>query len=146
MEMRELRGDDLFTMLSIIGKLDIEEEVKSLIEVNIEDDAEQKIIDLKDHKTKKPTKKEAEELEIKKIEAEKQSALRATQFGADMIVKLVKSAGQLKDEINPFLADLTDTDEKTIKELPLKDYMKLLTDFFKKDELKDFFSSLATLI
>ena len=32
LKMRELNGGDIFTMLSIIGKLDIKEEVVQLIE------------------------------------------------------------------------------------------------------------------
>lgn len=144
--MRELRGDDLFTMLSIIGNLEIEDEIKELIETNIEADAEKKVINLQDKKDKKPTKKEAEKLELDKIQQEKADALRSSQFGADLIAKLIRNANKLKDDINPFLAELTETDEKTIRELPLTEYIGLIKAFFEKEDLKDFFSSIASLL
>lgn len=145
LEMRELRGDDLFTVISIIGKLDIEEEIKELIELNIEDNAEKKIIQLDDHKEKKPTKKEAKQLEIEKINSEKETALRTSQFVAELLTKLIRNANSLKGEINPFLADLTGKSEKEIRELPITEYINLLKSFFQKEDLKGFFSSIASL-
>ena len=35
LEMRELRGDDLFSLLSIVGKLDIKDEFVKMFEKNI---------------------------------------------------------------------------------------------------------------
>ena len=58
LEMRELNGGDIFTMLSIIGKLDIKEEVVSLIERQY--GTNDNVVKLADHKQKKPTKKEQE--------------------------------------------------------------------------------------
>lgn len=34
LEMRELKGDDLFTLLSIVGKLDIKDEFMKMFEDN----------------------------------------------------------------------------------------------------------------
>ncbi len=56
LEMRELNGGDIFAMLGIIGKLDIKEEVVSLIERQYGNDKD--VISLSDHKKKKLTKKE----------------------------------------------------------------------------------------
>ena len=36
LEMRELKGDDLFTLLSIVGKLDIKDEFVRIFENNTE--------------------------------------------------------------------------------------------------------------
>jgi len=58
LEMRELNGGDIFTMLSIVGKLDIKEEVVSLIERQYSTGKD--VIALSDHKKKKLTKKEQE--------------------------------------------------------------------------------------
>jgi hypothetical protein len=44
------------------------------------------------------------------------------------------------------LADLTGTSQKEIESLSMLDYSKLLIDFGKKAELKDFFQSIASLL
>ncbi len=144
--MRELKGDDLFTMLNIVGQLEIEEEFKTLFETNITEDVDKKIIELKDHSKKKATKKEVEDLQVKQLQQQKENALRSAEFGAKIISKFIRNANKLRDEINPFLADLTDTDVKTIKQLSLLEYTGLIKAFIQKEELKDFFSSIATLL
>lgn len=144
--MRELKGDDLFTMLNIIGQLEIEDEFKALFETNINEEADKKIVELKDHTKKKPTKKELEEAEVKRLENQKEQALRSADFGAKILSKFIRNANKLRDHINPFLAELTDVDEKTIKQLSLLEYTGLIKGFIQKEELKDFFSSIATLL
>lgn len=59
LEMRELKGDDLFTLLAIIGKLDVKDEFINLFEKNIE--SAEKVVPL-DHKSKEPTKAEQKKL------------------------------------------------------------------------------------
>ncbi|MEG0628773.1 MAG: hypothetical protein RR492_06975 [Enterococcus sp.] len=49
LEMRELRGDDLFTLFAIVGKLDIKDEFIKIFEKNVE--ASQKVVPL-DHEAK----------------------------------------------------------------------------------------------
>ena len=58
MELRELRGDDMFSMLSIIGKLDIKDDLVELFEKQQEKDSH-----LLGHLSKKPTKAEKEKQE-----------------------------------------------------------------------------------
>ena len=53
MELRELRGDDMFSMLSIIGKLDIKDDLVELFEKQQEKDGK-----MLGHLSKKPTKAE----------------------------------------------------------------------------------------
>lgn len=144
--MRELKGDDLFTMLNIVGQLEIEEEFKALFETNITEEADKKIIELTDHKKKEPTKKEESDLKVKQLEIQKEQALRSAEFGAKILSKFIRNANKLRDEINPFLADLTDVEVKTIKQLSLLEYTSLIKQFIKKEELQDFFSSIATLV
>jgi hypothetical protein len=62
LKMRELNGGDIFTMLSIIGKLDIKEEVVQLIERQYGTGS--KVVALSDHKVKKPTKKVQEQASL----------------------------------------------------------------------------------
>lgn len=143
--MRELKGTDVFTMLNIIGQLEIEDEFKALFEANINEEVDNRIVDLKDHQKKKPTKKEQEALALKKVEEEREQALRTADFGAKILSKFIKNADSLRDEINPFLADLTGREVEAVENLGLVDYTNLIKDFFQKEELKDFFSSIATL-
>ncbi|MGT2755371.1 hypothetical protein [Streptococcus ovis] len=137
LKMRELNGGDIFTMLSIIGKLDIKEEVVALIERQY--GTNQKVVELSDHKSKKPTKKEQEEASLA---IEKRGMVLVTDIG----FAILRHVGDAKDDVNRFLGDLTGTSQKEIETLSMLDYSKLLVDFGKKAELKDFFQSIASLL
>lgn len=137
LEMRELNGGDIFTMLSIIGKLDIKEEVVALIERQYGTGKD--VIALADHKKKKPTKKEQE---VASAEYQKRGMVLVTDIG----FAILRHVNDAKADINKFLADLTGTNQKEIESLSMLDYSKLLIDFGKKAELKDFFQSIASLL
>ena len=137
LEMRELNGGDIFTMLSIIGKLDIKEEVVSLIER--QHSTGKDVATLADHKKKKLTKKEQEVVEA---EYQKRGMVLVTDIG----FAILRHVNDAKADINKFLADLTGTSQKEIESLSMLDYSKLLFDFGKKGELKDFFQSIASLL
>lgn len=137
LEMRELNGGDIFTMLSIIGKLDIKEEVVSLIER--QHSTGKDVARLADHKKKKLTKKEQEVVEA---EYQKRGMVLVTDIG----FAILRHVNDAKADINKFLADLTGTSQKEIESLSMLDYSKLLFDFGKKGELKDFFQSIASLL
>ncbi|HEM6145142.1 TPA: hypothetical protein ACGOY9_000534 [Streptococcus suis] len=137
LKMRELNGGDIFTMLSIIGKLDIKEEVVSLIERQYGTGKD--VIVLADHKKKKPTKKEQE---VANTEYQKRGMVLVTDIG----FAILRHVNDAKADVNKFLADLTGTSQKEIESLSMLDYSKLLIDFVKKAELKDFFQSIASLL
>lgn len=137
LEMRELNGGDIFTMLSIIGKLDIKEEVVALIERQYGTGKD--VIALADHKKKKPTKKEQE---AASAEYQKRGMVLVTDIG----FAILRHVNDAKADVNKFLADLTGTSQKEIESLSMLDYSKLLIDFGKKAELKDFFQSIASLL
>lgn len=137
LEMRELNGGDIFTMLSIIGKLDIKEEVVGLIERQY--GTEKDVIALADHKKKKLTKKEQE---VTETEYQKRGMVLVTDIG----FAILRHVNDAKTDINKFLADLTGTSQKEIESLSMLDYSKLLIDFCKKAELKDFFQSIVLLL
>ena len=65
---------------------------------------------------------------------------------AGLMQKVLMNSGKLKTDINDLLADLTDKKPEEIKKLNLKDYTGLIIAFFKKPELADFFSSIASLL
>lgn len=134
LEMRELKGDDIFTLLGIVGRLDIKDEFIKLFEQNVEaTNAPQ------DHKPKEPTKKEKEKLE-------KEAKRRGMEAMAGLLQKTLLNAGKIKPEINALLSDLTGASKSEIEKLGLKEYTGLIVNFFKKPELKDFFTSTASLL
>lgn len=143
LEMRELKGDDLFTLLGIVGKLDIKDEFIKMFEDNAE--ANNKVVPM-DFKKKEPTKKEKERLEAEKAKAEKEAQKRGMEAAANMMQKVLMNIKHIKPEINELLSDLTGVEVSEIKDLGLKEYTSLIVAFFKKPELRDFFSSIASLL
>ena len=135
LEMRELKGDDLFTLLSIVGKLDIKDEFIKMFENNSNAD---KVVPM-DRQKKEPTKAEKAKQEA---EAEK----RGMEVMANLLQKVLVNIGTIKKDINSLLADLTGQTVKDIQNLGLKEYTALVIAFFKKPELADFFSSIASLL
>ncbi len=132
--MRELRGDDLFNMLHIVGKLDIKDEFIKLFE-----EQQEKIKEPQDYKKKQPTKVEKEKLE-KEIER------KGMEVAAALIQKLLTNLINVKEDINKLLADLCGVSNEEIKKLGFKEYTGLIIEFFKKKELLDFFKSIASLL
>jgi hypothetical protein len=114
-KMRELKGDDIFTMLGILGKLDCQEEIMALVDGAFNS-------------------------------AEKDLEKRGTKVVAGLVFAVMKNINKAKDDINSFLADLTGKEVSEINSLSMIDYAKLLTAFFKKEELKDFFKSIASVL
>lgn len=143
LEMRELKGDDLFALLAIVGKLEVKDEFIEMFEKNIA--ASDKIVPF-DHKDKKPTKAEQARMDRAKAQAERDAQTRGMEMAATLLQKTMLQMKHIKQDINELLADLTNTDVETISNLGLKAYTSLLIDFFKKPELADFFSSIASLL
>lgn len=135
LEMRELKGDDLFTLLSIVGKLDIKDEFVKIFEGN---KSSSEVVPM-DRKKKEPTKAEL----AKQEEATEKRGMHAM---AALLQKVLRNIGSIKGDINSLLADLTGNSVKEIEGLGLKDYTSLIVAFFKKPELADFFSSIASLM
>ncbi|EAD0738590.1 hypothetical protein DSO10_04515 [Listeria monocytogenes] len=143
LEMRELKGDDLFTLLAIVGKLDIKDDFVEMFSKNVE--ANEKIIPM-DHQDKKLTKAQQEKVVQAASKAEKEAKIRGMEMAAAMLQKTLLNLKMIKLDINELLADLTNTSTEEISNLGLKDYTTLLVTFFKKPELADFFSSIASLL
>ena len=135
LEMRELKGDDLFALLSIVGKLDIKDEFVKMFESN----AESSKVVLMDKAKKEPTKAE---LAKQQAEADK----RGMKVMANMLQLVMLNAGKIKDDMNGLFANLTGKSKKEIEMLGLKEYTSLIVNFFKKPELADFFSSITSLL
>ena len=145
LEMRELKGDDLFTLLAIVGKLDIKDEFMTLFQNNVESGSVANVVPL-DHKKKQPTKAELAKQEADKAKQEAEAERRGMEAMAGMLQKVLLNAGKLKGDINALLADLTGETLATVQNLGLKDYTGLIITFFKKPELADFFLSIASFL
>ncbi|MDC0826990.1 MAG: hypothetical protein ACLSXK_09355 [Lactococcus petauri] len=115
LEMRELRGDDLFTLLGIFAKLEIQDDIVEMF----------KGVDTND-------------LNSEAIEA------RGMSLMSTLISKLLKNISVVKVELNGFLGELTGKTAEEIGQLGLATYAKLVKDFATKPELKDFFQSLSS--
>jgi predicted metal-dependent TIM-barrel fold hydrolase len=142
LEMRELKGDDLFTMLGIVGKLDIKDDFVKMFETN----SQAEVVQLNDFKDKKPTKAEQKKIDELKAKEIAETEKRGMEAMAGIMQKVMLNAKHLKVEINALLADLTGESVATISNLGLKEYTALLVEFFRKPELADFFSSIASLL
>ena len=145
LEMRELKGDDLFTLLSIVGKMDIKDEFMTSFQKNVESGSVANVVPL-DHKKKQPTKAELAKQEADKAKQEAEAERRGMEAMAGMLQKVLLNAGKLKGDINALLADLTGETLVTVQNLSLKDYTGLIITFFKKPELADFFLSIASFL
>lgn len=126
LEMRELRGDDLFTMLNIVTKLGIKDEFIKLFDGAVAD---------------------------AKANAENEDAdnsINESVMGVKVVAALLQvvlgNLSVVKHELNSLLADLTGQTEQQIADLPFSDYTGLIMAFFKKPELTDFFHSIASFL
>ena len=119
MEMRELRGDDIFTVMTILGKLELKDELVKAFESGVKTD-------------KKLTKAE--------IQA------RGIKVTAALVQQILRNIGVIREDINALLADLTGTSVDDIKALKISEYTKLIIDFTKKPELKEVFTSAVSLM
>lgn len=120
MKMRELRGDDVFMVLAILGKLELKDELVKVFEEG------------RKSGSGKMTKAE--------IEA------RGVKVTAALLQQVLRNIGVVKDDINALLAELTGASVDEIKRLPLKDYTALIIEFTRKPDLREVFTSAASLL
>ncbi|SQG92622.1 hypothetical protein [Streptococcus dysgalactiae] len=136
-EMRELTGGDIFTMIGIIGKLDIKDQVTELVDRQFSESSKSPLLQGFNKKKLTKAEKEAEETAIEK---------RGMKVAVDLGFTLIQHIGDAKADINNFLADLTGSTKKQIESLNMVDYTSLIFQFVKKEELKDFFQSISSLL
>lgn len=116
LEMKELSGQDTFLILKILNKTNGAE-----------------IIDNFFNNTGKYAKG-------------KDHTRIGMQVVADAVNVVFANIENAKDDINKLLANLCNVKVKEIEGLGFVEYNKLLIDFFKKEELKDFFTLISSLI
>lgn len=116
LEMRKLKGQDTFTILRLLSKLGVKDLVSEIF-------------------ANSSTAEEAME-DVRK---------KGSNLIAVLIEALTEKLPTIQDELNAFLADLTETDVATIMDLDFEDYIGLIIAFFKKEELVNFTKQLSSL-
>ena len=131
----------MFILLSIFSKLDIKDDLIDMFEQSQKAITAERLLELKkQHKTdaayKKAVNKELNEALEK----------RGIRIVANLVVKVMSTIGNVKNEINTLLAQLCEVDVKEIKALKIAEYTQLVVAFFKKPELRDFLESIMSLL
>jgi len=116
LEMRKLKGQDTFTILRLLSKLGVKDLVSEIF-------------------ANSSTPEEAME-DVRE---------RGSNLIAVLVEALTEKLPEVQDELNAFLADLTETDVATIMDLDFEDYIGLIIAFFKKEELVNFTKQLSSL-
>ena len=116
LKMRKLKGQDTFTILRLLSKLGVKDLVSEVF-------------------ANSSTAEEAME-DVRK---------KGSNLIAVLIEALTEKLPTIQDELNAFLADLTETDVATIMDLDFEDYIGLIITFFKKEELVNFTKQLSSL-
>ena len=137
--MRELRGDDLFTILSILGKLDVKDDLIAAF-----DQGKQSSVQLPGAKLEK--KKTKSELEVEKAQLDKEAEARGIRIVAAIVQRVLLNISVVKGDINSLLADLTSKTDQEIVKLGIVQYTGLVVGLFKKPEIREVFTLAASLL
>lgn len=120
LELRALKGDDIFVVFELVDKLELIDPLSELMKGNMR----------------------KEIIAVAEGEAEEQTD---SSIGLEVVIKLAKIAmrniPKAKVEINNLLGDLTGTDAQTVANLPVKDYFELVKDFFMHNDLQELLES-----
>lgn len=117
--MRKLKGTDIFKVLRLLSKLGVKDLVFDMFG----------------------------NTDLAKVKDATDVKLLADGKGANLMAVIFETLTDklplIEDDLNQFLGDLTGNDAKEIADLEFGEYMQLIMDFFKKEELKDFFQQLS---
>ena len=146
--MRELQGDDIFTVFAMLDKMGVANKLTEFLkqredsrDILVKRAGYQVIID------KDPKSKEGQKAlkEIEKITANIND--QSFDIIGDGIKLVLANLNTIKKELNAFLSSVL-VEPKTAEEvgkLPIKTYIGLVKDFFVKPELKDLFELFNSL-
>lgn len=126
LKIRNLRGDDVFSVLELVNRLDLIDPIQSILT----GDKRKEIMASFDATT------------VDEINDQEVGFEILVEVSKLVVVRLPKA----RNEINTFIADITDSDIETIKNLSIKQYIDLVKDFFKHPDLEELFKSLGELI
>lgn len=135
--MRSLNGGDLFPFLSIIGKLDIKDQLVSVFGGSNVTPEEAEAL-------KKSIEGKSEE-EAKEIRDEF-NARKGNAIGAELLMTLMANLDSVKVDLANFLGNLVGLKGKEVLDLPLDEFANLIVEFKNKPELNNFFKSISSLM
>lgn len=120
LELRPLKADDAFAILNLIGKLDLIETIKDVLQ----GDRRDQIVNM----------------------AEGDDEEQATEVGLAIFTELagavVERVPQHKADIYTLLADVYQTDVATLKELNIHEFIELIVGFLKHEDFKRLLGSM----
>lgn len=119
--LRPLRGDDIFAVFDLVDKLELIEPLTDLVKGNLR----QTFLEVANSENNEQDPKQDPDVAV----------------GMEIVLQLskiaVRNVPKARTEINDLLGDLTGTDAQTVAKLPIKEYLDLVTDFFKHNDLRE---------
>lgn len=132
LEMRDLTGDDLFLVMSVVDKLEMVDDLGELLL-----GGSQEVQDMRNQITLRLVEQGVKEEDItpEMIMADPAAAELNASIMPKLIKIVIKNVPKAKKEINSLLANLCGVEVAEIKKLSLSAYVGLVKDFFKQPEL-----------
>lgn len=125
LQIRELKGQDIFLITPIIAKIGIQEPLKAVVDSLREENRE--VFDNED------MTEEEKERELVLI------GIDALGPALDMVISRIH---EVQDEMNRLLASVCEVSVDEIKEVSFTDYIGLVTKLFKQEQFQGFFKQL----
>lgn len=155
-EVRELRGDDIFPLLDILSKIDITDEVVEMMQGSTLNLPSLPILDINiviknenGDKLSKVEEKKFQEfnLEYKNVLKERSDLIeeRGKENIAILLRKLLANIQIVKPEVNEFLGSMCNISGKEAGQLSLPKYINLIMSVFNSPEIMEVFSLAAQL-
>lgn len=143
LEMRELSGGDIFPILEIINKLDCFDEIMSIVDdmQTQTNKAQNDIIE-----RLRADGVAYDEITPELLEEQSEASELKLELGVRIFKLVTTRLPLIKDDLNKFLGQLTGNSAKTINDLSIVTYIKLIKSFFGKEELSDVFQSVMLLM
>lgn len=142
LELRGLRGDDLFSILGIFDKLDIADKLPGLVAEFTGGD-EPKRPAVARTSTAKAVKAEWAEYDAA---MDKYTSARGISIMGTVAKLLLGNLGKVRVELNSLLADLTETSVEDIQALSLAAYIRLVSSLVKHPDFREVFRSAVSSV
>lgn len=120
MSMRPLVANDLWTIMKIMGELDVLDGIKEFVNSKTLPSSENLTSD--------------------------ETAQLGMEFLLPLLNKALVNSPKIKDDFNAFLADLSGQKKEEVESLSFKDYLELIKAFFTHPDLKDLLNQLSTVL
>lgn len=140
-ELRALRGDDLFAILDLVNELDIADRLVGIAELFVGDDSAPVAPPMPREPATKDVKAAWEEYDKA---LDKYTTARGIRIGTEIGKVLISNVGRARGTFNALLASLTDSTVEEITALGLKPYIGLVKGIATHPDFQEAFSSAVT--